>query len=550
LDELKDEEAQLLWNHRGYLLSIPTSLPALIRSTPFDQPNALQQLYKLLSAWGRIHPNLALALLGREVQDTVVREYAVDCFCQLNDHQLLNCLLQLIQALKFERSHDSQLGRFLLYRALHNRSLVGHYFFWALQAEIGKQGDIELNSSPPPLSSSPSSSAPSSSASSLPGLHLNVHSYECNERYLALLESYVEGCGDQLGDLVEQMGVVSRLRQLARQIKQLKKEKREREIQSEMSQANSLLPQTFRLPLDPRLSVSSFIVEKCRAMSSNTVPLWLTLRNADPYGQPVVVIFKSGDDLRQDILTLQLFGLMDQLWQEEGFDLHMTVYRCVSTSVGEGFIEVVPNAATASKIQKDAAGLAGALQKTPLANWLHKHNTTEADFSFAVDNFVRSCAGYCVASYVIGLGDRHNDNVMITQDGHLFHIDFAHFLGNIMKFGAYKREKAPFVFTSEFVHVMGGTQSQMYQHFIDLCCVAYNIIRKNANVFICYLLMMLSAGLEQLQTKADIQYVRDALPPYLSEDAAACLFIVLVKESLESKTTKILFFMHNLAHLD
>jgi phosphatidylinositol kinase/protein kinase (PI-3 family) len=41
----------------------------------------------------------------------------------------------------------------------------------------------------------------------------------------------------------------------------------------------------------------------------------------------MIVIFKAGDDLRQDVLTLQMIRIMDKLWQQEGASLAVCA-RC------------------------------------------------------------------------------------------------------------------------------------------------------------------------------------------------------------------------------
>ena len=72
----------------------------------------------------------------------------------------------------------------------------------------------------------------------------------------------------------------------------------------------------------------------------------------------------------------------------------------------------------------------------------------------------------------------------------LVDIDFAHFMGNIMKWKGIKRETAPFVLTPEIAYVMGGEKGRAFKKFSTACCQAFNILRKEANVFLTLFLLV------------------------------------------------------------
>lgn len=54
---------------------------------------------------------------------------------------------------------------------------------------------------------------------------------------------------------------------------------------------------------------TSLQIEKCKVMASKKKPLWLEFKCADPTvlsNETIGIIFKHGDDLRQDMLILQV----------------------------------------------------------------------------------------------------------------------------------------------------------------------------------------------------------------------------------------------------
>ncbi|CAB1323546.1 unnamed protein product [Coregonus sp. 'balchen'] len=213
----------------------------------------------------------------------------------------------------------------------------------------------------------------------------------------------------------------------------------------------------------------------------------------------------------------------------------------------EGMVELVPSSDTLRKIQVEY-GVTGSFKDKPLAEWLRKYNPAEDEYE---KNFIYSCAGCCVATYVLGICDRHNDNIMLRSTGHMFHIDFGKFLGHAQMFGSFRRDRAPFVLTSDMAYVINGGErpTSRFQLFVDLCSQAYNLIRKHSGLFLNLLSLMTLSGLPELTGAQDLKYVYDALQPQTTDAEATIFFTRLIETSLGSVATKFNFFIHNLAQM-
>ena len=201
-----------------------------------------------------------------------------------------------------------------------------------------------------------------------------------------------------------------------------------------------------------------------------------------------------------------------------------------------------------ANINKAAGGTKAVLHKDTVTKWLRNFNQSESAFAKAQENFALSCAGYCVATYVLGIGDRHNDNIMCTKEGHVFHIDFGHFLGNYKKKFGIKRERAPFVFTKQYANVLGGKKGKYYADFVDYCCRAYNILRTQSDLFINLFQLMLCGGIPELRNARDIDHLRSALALGSTDTQAAEEFKELITVSLNTKTTVMNDMIHVWVH--
>ncbi|XP_012266623.2 phosphatidylinositol 4-kinase beta [Athalia rosae] len=262
------------------------------------------------------------------------------------------------------------------------------------------------------------------------------------------------------------------------------------------------------------------------------------IRATSPYGhfaswQLLAVIVKYGDDFRQELLASQLLSMLQRIWQEEHVPLWVRPYKILCLSNDSGLIEPILNTVSVHQVKKHC-------QLTLLQYFEREFGPrTSEGFLTAQRNFVESCAAYCLVSYLIQVKDRHNGNILLHSDGHIIHIDFGFMLSASPRNIGF--ETSPFKLTPEFVEVMGGDKSDMFNYFKILILQGLVAARKHMDKILSLVEIMRSGS--QLPCfrsgAATVQGLKNRFHLSLTEDQLRRHVEDLVKGSIGSWSTKL-----------
>ncbi|KAL7715911.1 phosphatidylinositol 3-kinase [Entamoeba marina] len=495
LQKLSEEEMLIVWKHRHTVKKTkPKNLSRVIMAVDSTNIEHVSELHKLLEDWPLLEPQTAIEMLDFKFPDQRVRDFALKCLDVMGDAELISFLPQLIQALKFELHHYSELALFFV--------TIGHQFFWYLISEL--------------------------------------YDNRVTERYGLLLEAFVGAAGKYQTELLNEVTFQNNLIDIANHVKTLATKDEQKQYLIE-NLAKIKFPDNQALPIDSRMLVKK-------------KPLLLILQNYDPAGEDIRVIQKVGDDLRQDVLTLQILRIMYDMLKNAELNIRMRPYQCIATGNETGMLELVKNSETYGAIIAGDKRKLAITKNDVVTLWMKKQcerPESPVTMEQAVHNFVLSCSGYCVATYLLGIGDRHSDNVMITRDGIFFHIDFGHFLGNFKsKFGV-KRERTPFKFTQHFADVMGfkdNNESDEFKLFKELCSSAMLSLRKQGSLFIYLFRLMLATGIPELKHEEDIEYMKKAFMFDDDDQKVKKNFDGMIYDCLDAWSQTLNDMIHDLVH--
>lgn len=521
---LTPEEKDLVWKFRHHLSRDKRALTKFVKSVNWNIQSESRQAVQILLKWNEVDVDDALELLGPTFDHVAVRAYAVDRLRKADDHELLLYLLQLVQALKFEHivpessetsSTDSSLASFLISRATKN-FMLGNYLHWYLMVECSDQSEAQG-----PVNRKLYAKVEYDFMSEL------VKTEEGIETRKVLLRQ---------GELITILSRISEDIKVSREGISRKVEHVKHYLADPKNELINIDP-PLPMPLDPSILITGMDPTSTAVFKSSLFPIMMTFKTTT--NQRYQILFKSGDDLRQDQLVIQIITLMDQLLQKENLDLRLSPYRILATGATAGAVQFVHSMSLQSIAKK--------YKGNSVLAYLKSHSPDDKAAlgvrKEALDTFVKSCAGYCVITYLLGVGDRHLDNLLLAPDGHFFHADFGFILG---------RDPKPFApamkLCKEMVDGMGGGHSEQYQQFKQYCFTAYTTLRKSSNLILNLFSLMVDANIPDIRLEPDkvVQKVKERFHLEMSEEDSIRYFERLIEDSASALFPVVIDRLHGI----
>jgi hypothetical protein len=292
----------------------------------------------------------------------------------------------------------------------------------------------------------------------------------------------------------------------------------------------------FRLPINFDRKFIKFNTKKIKIFDSKTKPIIFPCVYQDENLQEKEYsIMIKNEDIRKEYIIMNLINLMDIfLKKDAGLDLNITKYNILPISNDYGYIEFVQNAHTLYNLKEE--------QLFSIQNFIMEKNPQLTTMELR-ENFTRSCAAYCVITYLLGIGDRHLENIMITENAHIFNIDFGYVLGKDPKIIA-----PEFRLTPEMIDAMGGPKSKYYQDFKKYCIDAYNCLRRHTSIFYTQLLLLINLRpkiMEENFTREYLdKYINQRFVPGENYDEAGIQFTYKINKNSNTYSGNIIDYFH------
>uniref|UniRef100_A0A1I7T9Q9 phosphatidylinositol 3-kinase n=1 Tax=Caenorhabditis tropicalis TaxID=1561998 RepID=A0A1I7T9Q9_9PELO len=513
---LESDDQDLIWQKRLHLTNQPEALPLVLSSLQDWSFGFVMRVYQILEEWAPLRPEIAMELLLPQYPDEHVRGYAVQSLARGSTDFLYHTIPQFIEALRFELYEKSPLADFILELSFVSLDFTFE-IYWQLQQRVDHCAVDDL-----------------------------PYAIRCQNLQQKIIDEHENP--NLKTDIKLQHDLLNELDSIQDDLRSKTNESDQEKLHRLRMRLglldSQLLQHRVRLPICPAFDCTGVRIEECNIFNSNAKPLKIVFRGINTNYS---IIHKRDDDMRQDAFVMKMVNEMDRIWKSNGLDLRMITFRIMPVGYRRGMGELVLNCATLMEIQKED-GLRGVLNDEVLRKWLIKHNSDEFAYKEAQENFIRSCAGWCIVTYVLGIGDRHNDNILFTKNGHVFHIDFGKYMGDWQMAAGFRRDRVPFVFTTEMFYVInnGKSQTQHYQKFIDYCCKAFNYLRRNKNTLTNLLRIMACSDIAGINLDS-IAFVEKNLMLDLSETDATVQFTAMIQNSLNSSFVRLNFVAHTVA---